>query len=132
MWNDEDSAKGQRKTIQIWQISTSDPISLIVHKNDQFWFIATNMEYEILNLDPKMTRVSFNELKMNFLNALPNRLNWALLGWKWTSNIFFIILTPLSLYCSQTINFDVPHYRLFFEIFKWAAKSAQFSSINEP
>ena len=73
--------------------STSDPIWLTVHENDLFWYITTIFY-------------------MKFLNENPNRLNWALMSWKWAGNHFFLILTPFYSQCSQTTNFDVPHYEL--------------------
>ena len=41
--------------------STFDPF-FIVHENDQFWYMAINMEYEILKWAPKITQLSSNEL----------------------------------------------------------------------
>ena len=33
--------------------STSDPFLLIIHEKDQFWYIATDMEYEIFKWAPQ-------------------------------------------------------------------------------
>ena len=47
------------KTTQLSQkwgatiFSTSDPFLLIIHENDQFWYVATDMEYEILKWAPQ-------------------------------------------------------------------------------
>ena len=45
--------------------STSDPILLVVHENDLFWYITTIFNMKFLKWAPKSAQSSYNELKMS-------------------------------------------------------------------